>query len=147
MSRLVRGSTFPPERTHAPRGPYRASADVKCPVDSWCPPVLGRFSAQTLSPGFPRLADFRPRGGVHLADQLVQPSDRLIPVLLVNPRALYEPVVPGWAIPPVSFRDTAAGSPSAAHCPRSLSGVQDHVGCHARRSMRPRIRRQSVEVN
>ena len=36
-------------------------------------------------------------------------------------------------------RDTAAESPPAAHSRRSLYGPPYHVGCHASRSLRPRI--------
>ena len=72
--------------------------------------------------------DCRPRDSVHRAvcsiGQFVQPSGQ------VDRRPSGEP----WAgatqrlvAPPVSFRDTAAASPSA-HGPCSRPGVQDHVG-------------------
>jgi hypothetical protein len=46
----------------------------------------------------------------------------------------------------VFFRDTSAASTPTPHRPGSWCGALDYVGCHASRSMCPRICRKSVGV-
>jgi hypothetical protein len=124
--------------TPLPAAPPPSSAPASAVFPDWS------------STGIPNMGPIAAPCGVHRADrpvgQLVQPFRQVDRSPSGEPWGLFDPVLPGLVTPPVSFRDTAPGSPSAAHCPRFLSGIQDHVGGHASRSICPRICRKSVGV-
>jgi hypothetical protein len=65
------------------------------------------------------------------------PSVPSTEVILTEPGHV-RPPLPGLVTLAVAFRDTAAGSPRCQR-PGSGCGASAQVGCHASRSMRPRI--------
>lgn len=93
---------------------------------------------------------FRPRGGAHRTDrpvgQLVHPVRHVDGSHSRGASTVRGPVLVSVVTSAVLFRDTSPASTPTAHRPRPYCGALDHVGCHASRSMRPRICRKRLPV-
>src|SRR5712692_6601747 len=90
------------------------------------------------------------RRGVEQADhsvaQLVHPCRHVDGSHSRSACAVRGPVAVRLDSPTALFRDTPAASPPVPNGPRSSCRALDHVGCHASRSMRPRICRKRLLV-
>src|SRR5262245_30780544 len=145
--------TFQSVTTSAPAGATHSAA-ATMPVSRTATRVFGialmaglLVWVRAAQPEFATWTDFRPRDGVHRADrpvgQLVYPFPTgLTAVLERSPRPARRRTARVTHLT-VPWTDTAAAwlpRPSAL-----CKGVQLHVGCHASRSLRPRISRQSPD--
>src|SRR5437870_8475347 len=113
-------------------------------------PAARLMSKVELNPNFQDGPTSTLRRGVEQADhsvtQLVHTCRHVDGSHSRSAFAVRGPVVVRLDSPTALFRDTPAASPPVPNGPRSSCRALDRVGCHASRSMRPRICRKRLLV-